>query len=129
MQRGQVGPPLPVGRGLADFDINAEVAAELEALRAASLELAARRASVFVDAAGVRAVVGAEVNARAFGRGREAPLTEVSGLDLARDVLATDAPPANEIGVGHEDATILTRSTAGTARQAVELAFAHQARS
>ena len=72
----------------------AGVSAELVALRAAALELAAGRAANLVDRARVGARRRAQMHARAIAAGRECQLAEVARLQLRDEVIAPESSPA-----------------------------------
>lgn len=97
-----------------------EVAAELEALGAAFLEVPAGGSADVVDLAGVGAVRGAEVHAAAVRVGGKGCLPKVAGLDGLGDVFPAGLPPPQEVLFGDENAAVVAGPAAGTAGKAVK---------
>ena len=108
--------------------ISTMLSPEFEALTRALLELAAGRPADFVDRTRVRALAGAEVDARPVIARRERDHPEVSGLDLGAEIVAAAIAPSYEILRRDQDAAVVTRPAARAAGQAVELVGGEQRR-
>lgn len=102
----------------------ARVAAKLVALPGATLELAAGRASIFVDAAGVGARLSAEVHAGPGSVCHERQLAEVARLQLRHEILPADPAPAQKVFRRDQNSTVAALATADSTRETVEVRLA-----
>lgn len=100
---------------------DALVSPKFQTLSGAHLKVAARGCAHGIDRARVCIVLGAQVYAAAVVPGGEADLAKMAGLHRSSEIFALNFPPAQQVGLRHENAAVMTAAAASPTLEAVEL--------